>query len=57
MKRYALKTKNGELVTNSVATDKIEATEFFSNRKMLSIDDLLKIYLVEEVLDKKNEII
>jgi len=46
MIRYALKTQNGEIVNTIPANSSEEAAESFAKLKRISVDDLLKIYIV-----------
>lgn len=47
MKRYALKTKTGEVIKTIDAVDKDNAVELFSEMKKIPKEDLINIYLVE----------
>jgi len=47
MKRYALKTKTGEVINTINAVDKDQAIDLFAEIKKLSKEDLLDIYLVD----------
>jgi hypothetical protein len=47
MKRYALKTKKGEVINTVIASDLEEAVELFAEIKKLPIQELLNIYLVD----------
>ena len=47
MKRYALKTKTGEVINTLNAVNKEQAVELFAEIKRLSREDLLNIYLVD----------
>jgi len=47
MKRYALKTKTGEVINTINAVDKDQAVDLFAEIKKLSKEDLLDIYLVD----------
>jgi hypothetical protein len=47
MKRYALKTKTGEVINTISAVDKEQAIELFSEIKKIPKEDLLDIYLVD----------
>ena len=47
MKRYALKTKKGEVINTVIANDLEEAVELFAEIKKLSTEDLLNIYSVD----------
>jgi len=50
MKRYALKTKLGEKIALTDAHDLSEAHENFSIIKVLGINSLLEIFIVEPVV-------
>jgi hypothetical protein len=47
MKRFALKTKQGEVINTISAENQTMAAELFANIKKLSVDDLLNIYDVD----------
>jgi hypothetical protein len=47
MKRYALKTKTGEVINTINALDKDQAVELFAEIKKISKEDILNIYLVD----------
>lgn len=47
MKRYALKTKTGEVVNTINAVDAEHAAELFAQIKKMDRKDLLDIYLVD----------
>ena len=47
MKRFALKTKNGEIINTIPAEDSFSAAELFAKLKQISVTDLLKIYYVD----------
>lgn len=47
MKKYFLKTKEGEVINTKESYTKEEAITFFSNIKKLNKKDLLKIYVVK----------
>lgn len=47
MRRYALKSKEGETIAYVLADDLNEATIMFSLIKKLSVDEMLKIFDVE----------
>ncbi len=47
MKRYALKTKTGEVINTITASDLEQAVELFAEIKKISGEDLLNIYLVD----------
>jgi hypothetical protein len=47
MKRYALKTKTGEVINKISAVDKNHAVELFANIKKISEEDLKKIFLID----------
>lgn len=47
MKRYALKTKTGEVINTINAVNKDQAIELFAEIKKLPKEDLLNIYLVD----------
>lgn len=47
MKRYALKTKTGEVINTISASDLEHAVELFAEIKRLTREDLLNIYLVD----------
>ena len=47
MNRYALKTKDGEVVNTIKAESKYEAAELFAKIKKISVHDLLEIYDVD----------
>lgn len=47
MKRFALKTKCGEIINTIPAKSLIEATELFAKIKSLKIETLLEIYIVD----------
>ena len=49
MKRFALKTKLGEVISYVSATSINEARELFSIRKQLRLNDLISIFEVEVV--------
>lgn len=49
MKRFALKTKLGEVISYVSATSINEARELFSIRKQLRLNDLILIFKVEAV--------
>jgi hypothetical protein len=51
MKRYALKTKTGEVINTIKAVDKEQAVELFSEIKKLPKEDLLDIFLVDIFLN------
>lgn len=47
MKKYCLKTKDGEIFNTTTAHYLEEAIEYFSKIKVLSNDKLLKLYTVD----------
>jgi hypothetical protein len=47
MKRFALTTKNGEVINTSKAIDLQDAIEKFAKIKQLTIETLLEIFKVE----------
>lgn len=47
MKRYALKTKTGEVINTINAVNKNQAVDLFAEIKKLSKEHLLDIYLVD----------
>jgi hypothetical protein len=47
MKKYCLKTKDGEIFNTTTAYYLEEAIEYFSKIKVLSNDKLLKLYTVD----------
>jgi hypothetical protein len=47
MKRYALKTKQGETINTTPAENETIAAEQFAKLKNISVNDLLKIYNVD----------
>lgn len=47
MESYSLKTKNGEQINVIKASDIIDAIELFAKIKLLSTEDLLKLFTVE----------
>jgi hypothetical protein len=49
MKRYALKTKTGEVINSIIAVNKDHAVELFAEIKKISREDILNIYLVEHL--------
>jgi hypothetical protein len=49
MKRFALKTKLGEVISYVSATNINEAIELFSIRKQLKLSELTKIFNVDMV--------
>lgn len=49
MKKFALKTKLGEVISYVSATSINEARELFSIRKQLRLNDLISIFEVEVV--------
>jgi hypothetical protein len=48
MCKYYLKTKSGEVVTTTKQDGYVEAISFFSKRKNINENDLLKIYKIVE---------
>ena len=50
MKKFELKTKDGESIATIKAFDINEANELFSLRKQITIDELLSIFKVEELV-------
>lgn len=50
MKRFALKTNDGEVINVVKAEDYICATEIFANIKRLTVDTLLEIYDVGDFI-------
>ena len=50
MKKFELKTKDGEIIATIKAFDINEANELFSLRKQITIDELLSIFKVEELV-------
>ena len=50
MNRYALKTTCGEKINDTLANSYDEAVQFFSILKNLKINDLINIFIVEEIL-------
>jgi hypothetical protein len=51
MIRYALKTKEGEVINTIKANDEFEAGEFFAKIKNISVSSLLNIYLVDKFIN------
>jgi hypothetical protein len=49
MKKYVLKTSDGEVIITTHASDLFEAQEYFSSIKQLEIKDLFKIFTIEEI--------
>ena len=49
MKKFALTTKLGEIITNIVCNSLDEAIELFSIKKHINPEDLLEIFDVKEV--------
>jgi len=49
MKKFALTTKLGEIITNVICTSLDEAIELFSIKKQLNSEDLLQIFDVKEL--------
>jgi hypothetical protein len=47
MKRYALKTKTGEVINTISAVDKDQAVELFAEIKKIPREEILNIYLVD----------
>lgn len=47
MKRYALKTKTGEVINTIRAINENNAADLFAEIKKIEVRDLLNIYLVE----------
>ena len=47
MKRYALKTKTGEVINTISAVDAEHAAELFAEIKKIDKADLLNIYLID----------
>lgn len=47
MKRFALKTTNGEVINTIPAEDSFSAAEMFAKIKNISVTDLLNIYKVD----------
>lgn len=47
MKRFALKTKDGEVINTTTANDTLGAAEIFANLKKLNVAALLSIFDVE----------
>lgn len=46
MRTYYLKTRDGEIINRLVSSSKIEAVEFFSEIKKISIIDLQDIFII-----------
>lgn len=49
MKKYALKNNSGEIISQTKLYSIDEAEEYFSEIKKLGVDDLLKIFTIEEI--------
>lgn len=49
MKKYALKTKIGEVIATTEAYDEFSAKVMFAKRKVLPLTEFLQIFIVEEV--------
>lgn len=49
MKKYVLKTKNGEKIATTEAYDVFNAQVMFSKIKILPLNELLAIFIVEQV--------
>ena len=47
MKRYALKTKTGEVINTIKAVDKDHAVELFAQIKKIPRDEIENIYIVD----------
>lgn len=47
MKRFALKTKDGEVINTTTAEDALGAAEKFANLKKITVASLLSIFDVE----------
>lgn len=50
MKKYCLKTKDGEIFNTTTAHDLEEAIDYFSKIKVLTNEKLLKLYRVDILL-------
>jgi hypothetical protein len=50
MKKYVLKTKLGETINHTFTNSIEEAQTYFSKIKYLDVNQLLKIFIVEEVV-------
>jgi len=51
MKKYALKTKFGEKIATTEAYDIFSAQENFSKIKVLPLNELLQIFIVEPMVN------
>ena len=49
MRKFALKTKDGETISTTDANDIIDAGVNLAETKKLYLDDLLNIYVIEEI--------
>ena len=49
MKKYVLKTNDGEVIISTNANDLFEAQQYFSTIKKLEVKDLFKIFTIEEI--------
>ena len=49
MGKFALKTKDGETISTIEANDIIDASVSLAETKKLDLDDLLMIYVIEEI--------
>lgn len=58
MKLFCLKTKTGDKITTIAADDLSDAQDRYAKMKNLSINDLLAIFIIEEVITtpKKHDI-
>lgn len=50
MKKFVLKSKLGESIALNYSDDISEAEEFFAIMKNLKLNDLLRIFIVEEAI-------
>lgn len=49
MKKFALTTKEGEIISTILSNDLDEAIELFSMRKHISSENLLEIFNIKEL--------
>lgn len=51
MKKYALKTKDGEAIYKIEAKNLFEAVEKFSSMKKMDTETLLKLFVIDQILN------
>ena len=55
MKKYILKSKDGDVINITMQNDKKDAIEFFSKIKLITEKQLLDIYKVEQYENRDND--